>query len=504
MARTIQLGLLVNGIVSGFTTTRPNFSMPSWPSESRLWSSFGGQNDQAVEALQSLVDFHEGQWTGKARSFSVVADTAAGIVQRKGSPDYELSVKLGLNADGEYSLTETFSWNDDKIKARTLSLLDCNVDVDSVDASYSLDGSLPDFPSDIIGTDKLCQFGIEHCITVSEDKRMRCLVLYSMDQSLQRVVLCEETRAKAAHPSKVSNPMEAHNNQLIAQELIEMQDDADRLVEKLFGNLSSDSSTRSTAPPEPSSTPDSVFQTLGQSMGSDDGAQKLALHDGSLLEVSSGVWLGDAIIRDMPKVPDGASTNGRGFQSSPATEASSTSQSSKEFATWSVGVQKVAWRWMWNFGDEIRQVVDVGKAMGDKLAECLTKSQPGNICLNESLSRRISKDERMVYIDWTPNAVGFLVGPAYIQAPRYLSFDQAAGRSKPFFTEFGIFQSNEVESDKDSSKVIIDVDGEDKDLKFPVLCFSKISRVYNYEGRLKQGATSFYTFKRFGVDDVDQ
>lgn len=506
LARSIQLGLLITGLVSGFTTRQILTTTPlsSSPDESRLWSRFGagGQDDQAAEALQSLVDFHEGRWTGKARSFSVVPDTAAGIVQRKVSPEYEISVKLGLNSNRDYSLTETFSWDGDKIKPRTLSLSECNADVDSVDASYSLDSSLPDFPSAITGTDKLCQFGIEHCIAVSNDKRMRCFVLYSMDQSLQRVVVCEEARVKEGSPSSGGkNPTEANNNnQLTAQDLIEMQYDADRLVERLFGNMSSVGSPSTPSPSTPSE--ESLGQKLGQSMASDDGAQKLALHDASLLEVSSGVWLGDAIIRDMPKVPDGSSSKGRGFGAS-STEVSSTSENSKEFAAWSVGVQKVAWRWMWNFGDEIRQVVDVGKGMGDRLAACLTKSQSGNVCVNESLSRRMPKEERMVYIDWTPNAVGFLVGPAFIHAPRYLSFDQVAGKAQPFFTEFGIFQSTDVESTEKGSSVVIDVNDDEENLNLPQLCFSKVSRVYNHEGRLKQGATSFYTFKRFGVDDLD-
>ena len=31
-----------------------------------------------------------------------------------------------------------------------------------------------------------------------------------------------------------------------------------------------------------------------------------------------------------------------------------------------------------------------------------------------------------------------------------------------------------------------------------------ITRLYNFEGRLRQGCTSFYTFKRFEVDEDDE
>ena len=204
------------------------------------FSSFGGdvgQDDQAVEALQSLVDFHEGRWSGTSRSFSVVADTAAGVVQRKQSPGYEVSVKVGLDETRDYSMTETFNWVDDKnssdlLSSRSISLTKCNVDIDSVDASYSFDSSLPDFPADISGTDQLCRFSIEHCIAASDNKRMRCLVLYGMDQSLQRIVVCEETRI-APSQTKDSSEKSVGSNQLTAMDLLEMENDVDRLVEKL-------------------------------------------------------------------------------------------------------------------------------------------------------------------------------------------------------------------------------------------------------------------------------
>ena len=206
------------------------FSPPTLPTvqgaprrDSHLSSTYG-QDDQVIEAIESLTTYHEGSWSGKARSFTVVPDVAAGIVKRKASPEYQVSVKLGLNIkDRDFSLTETFSWDENKISSRSLSLNECNVDVDSVDASYSLDSSLPDFPSAISGTDKLCQFVIEHCIAASEERRMRCFLLYGVDQSLQRIVVCEETRIEQDQNS-VPRKTEAENgNQLTARDLLEMQ-----------------------------------------------------------------------------------------------------------------------------------------------------------------------------------------------------------------------------------------------------------------------------------------
>jgi hypothetical protein len=185
---------------------------------------------------------------------------------------------------------------------------------------------------------------------------------------------------------------------------------------------------------------------------------------------------------------------------------------------WNVGVQKVAWRWMWNFGEEIRQVVDVGKALGSPIDGSITKALAGNVCLDESLSRRIPKDERMVYIDWSQqDSVGFLLGPCSVQVPRYINFDPSAASTsrtlnKPFFTEFSVFQKAPATSNggttvgEETKNVISSIASDGmgfNEENLPELVCSKIGRLYNFEGRLKQGISSFYTFNRFGVDDTD-
>ena len=476
------------------TNNRSRSKLP----ELQLASEFGSE-DQVVEALRSLCDFHEGEWEGSAKSFTVLPDVAAGIVQRKTSPDYKVSVKLGLDSNRDYSISETFNWND-KISSRSLSLNECNVDVDSVDASYSADASLPDFPNEISGTDKLTQFAIEHCIAASENRRMRCFLLYGVEKNLQRIVVCEEQRTTTENGAleKQDSGNAANPNQLTARDLLEMQSDVDRLVDKLTGN---DQDATSPSISSPTESEESPMEKLGQSMSStDDGSQPLIGYDTSLLELSSGVWLGDAIIRDIPKVPASPAPRGKGFGSSSSKSSSSSSTGSSDgkraaWGTWNVGVQKIAWRWMWNFGDEIRQVIDVGKAMGAELVGSVSKSLSGSVCVNESLSRRIPKNERMVYVDWTGDMVGILAGSVSIQVPRYLNFDRAGSKvsAKPFITEFCLYQSASAQEGDDS-------DGEES-INLPELYCSKISRVYNFEGKLKQGISSFYKFQRFGVDD---
>jgi len=53
--------------------------------------------------------------------------------------------------------------------------------------------------------------------------------------------------------------------------------------------------------------------------------------------------------------------------------------------------------------------------MGAPLAPPLRSSLAGAVCVNEGLSRRIPKEECMVYVDWEGDNVGFLVGSVAIQ-----------------------------------------------------------------------------------------
>ena len=463
-----------------------------------------GINEQTLEALQSLAEFHDGAWTGQCKSFAVTADVAAGIVQRVDSPVYSTFTKLGLDVKSrDFSLQETWQWNDcsssdeqeeeaaaTKVSSRTVSLQSSNVDVDAVDASYSLDQTLPALPSALIGTTKLAQFGIEHCLAVSDDCRARCWALYGVDGSLMRVVTSREVRDKPKQEAQQSASEEMSG--FTAADLLEMQSDVDRLVDKITGNASSDKPL----------TPEERLQKLNQrtSGGDNNNSQggdaiDLTLHPASLLEMSAGVWLGDVVIRDHPQIATTREERGQGFGKDNSNNSSSNNNKAAtstngRFGEWSVGVQKIAWRWMWNFGQEIRQVNDVGKAMGAELVPSLAASLAGNVCVNEGLSRRIPKDERMVYLDWNAgNDVGFLVGPFSIQVPRYLTFDR---RGRPFGTEFAVFQSAPADEEEGQP------DDDESVAGLPKLVCSKSTRVYNFEGLLKQGCTSFFSFKRFG------
>lgn len=438
---------------------------------SRLFSSYGEESPE-VAALRSITDFHEGTWKGRARSFAVTSDVAAGIVQRKTSPIYTATVKLGVNLQKrDFTMTEDFKWEEGESSTRKVSLTDSHIDVDDVDGSYSLDATLPDFPSTLIGTDKLQGFVIEHCIATSDHTRSRCFAFYGVDQQLMRIVVADEDRI-----SDKNNDQDDKIKKLTPQDLMEMEGDVDRLVEKLTTSMNETSGTTSMESKYSQASTKSLEET----------SRPYEPHLVSLLELSSGIWIGDSVIRDIPTVPISPLQRGKGF--GPSRE--DLPNKPIPFASWTEGVQKVSWRWMWNFGEEIRQVNEMGKAMGASIADALKSDLAGSVCVNEGLSRRMPKEERMVYIDWTGDNVGFLVGSKSIQVPRFLHFDRSR-QLRPFYTEFCCYQK----------AAPLERDESNEETSLPDVVCSKISRVYNYEGRLKQGCTSFYSLKRFGIDD---
>jgi len=66
---------------------------------------------------------------------------------------------------------------------------------------------------------------------------------------------------------------------------------------------------------------------------------------------------------------------------------------------------------------------------------------------------------------------------------------------RPFYTEFSVFQS--------AGPPVKKSNGEEDEAQHPEIICSKMSRLYNFDGRLKQGVTSFFTLKRFG-SNIDE
>jgi len=455
--------------------------------------SFGpDEQDQAKEALQSLGDFHTGSWTGRATSFTVTADVAAGIVQKKTSPDYRMDVSFTYTPAGSLALQEICSWQKGEeltfASSRQMPLVESSVDCDDVDASYSLHvhasttaddnddqketldskaGTV--FPAELIGTDKAVHFAVEHCLACSDDARVRMLALYGEKQELIRVVVCDEVRLFNIDKDTTTPKPQS----LTAADLLELQSDVDRLVDKIAGKMKPGRSSSSTSSSS-SSIVDATIENdderstevdytsverlqklkdvagtpLPLSPASKEDQEKadnqgiaLKRHPMSLLELTSGIWQGDAIIRDNPtiagcgtgkqtssggkSIQGGKSGKGFGAPSSNDTDDDRKSSRPPAFGSWEVGDQKVAREWLWDFGEQIRQHNNAGKALGADMEPGMGQSMAGSVIENQSLKRRIPKEERMVYIDWNDgngdNHVGFILGSVSIQVSVVIS-----------------------------------------------------------------------------------
>ena len=125
--------------------------------------------EQATQCIHSLSDYHVGDWTGQATSFSVSPDIAAGILRRKMSLPYTLAVQVSDKTDPtKIAFTETIMWKEedgsDSSSVRSIPLFtsQSTMDVDDADASYSFDRVHHDYdstvglPARLSGTNKEC------------------------------------------------------------------------------------------------------------------------------------------------------------------------------------------------------------------------------------------------------------------------------------------------------------------------------------------------------------
>lgn len=314
-------------------------------------------DDQANEAIKSLEHFHVGQWAGRAVSFAVTNDVAAGVVRRNVSRDYTST----MEASSKGLFQETIGF-DDVSRSVDIDFQTSQMDVDAVDASYSLDhhakAIVELLPPETLDAVPSVGFCVEHCLVTGDNQRVRCFVVYDEDHQLARIIVSNEDRV-SGQPTTLSKS----NNK-----------------ERQWQSTMISSTTDENKALEPSTA--------------------------NLLELTSGAWLGDAIIRDNLSVIMSPMEK-KGF--------GDTKFSSIPFASWSIGVQKIAWRWLWDFEEEIRQVVDLGKVLGTEMIGTDQFNLMGSVVANESMSRRIAKEERIVFIDWERDSVSFLVGAVAIQ-----------------------------------------------------------------------------------------
>lgn len=127
----------------------------------------------------------------------------------------------------------------------------------------------------------------------------------------------------------------------------------------------------------------------------------------NLLELTSGAWLGNMVVREPASYEEP-----RGFGSGDL----SRKKRRKQFGKWSMGVQRIAYQWNWDFEDSIQKNISVGKALGLGLPEEMSSSISGTICENEGFKTNIPKEERLTYVDWMGgNQVGIFLNNVSMQ-----------------------------------------------------------------------------------------
>jgi len=400
---------------------------------------------QQRETYQSLHEYHEGNWRGKAKSFLITDDVMAGILDVK-EMSYQTSIgirRFEEDNDAYGSLQETLSWDDHNNTKITIreTLLSESMDVDSVDSSYSCDLAFQkgDLPSDISGTHSLVKFGIEHCLAVSDYERMRCFLLYGVEDELIRVVICDE--------SKLVTEKNLDDTSIIP----------DDRMEQLQNTISS-STTKDAKEVE------------------ENNVRRVLIN---LFSLVSGVWLGDGVIRDhsLSHLKKKKNING--------------------FAKWSMGVQKLTTLYTWDYQKSIQERNTFGRCIGAALSSQIPNISVGNV-IDTSYSRTKRIQDRMTLIDFElATYVTFVSGSVLIKAPRILSFSHVKDELQPFYTEFAVFQKSDnnnvlraVQSKRDVNEVI----SQSKLSSSEIVC-SKLTRFYDSSGRLSQGASSFFTRK---------
>lgn len=469
---------------------------------------------QKFEAARALGDFHDGVWRGAAACWPVTSDPAADGTERFDA-DYETRVTVSVGTKG-LEMTETGGADDD-VRTRTLLLPDRDADADAVDGSYSLDfrgdDAWPVVP--VIGFDASnARFGVEHCLATGDDERVRLFALYKKDDTLDRIVLCEETRVGGGGGGSIDKSDD---------------DDMDRLVARITGETGATSSSSS------NDRMDQLLKAMQEQKddasssddNDDEGNVIVSRYPMTLYGLVSGVWLGDAVVRTHHRGKQTSKKVARrkGFgAATPVAPSSSTKPSEKAlsdgFAEWDTGVQKIATVWSWDYGETILRRTDAGRSMGAGLSPDYPSATSGTLVRNDSgrRKRRLTADggvpdlaalarERLAVVDIDSGSyVCIVTRSVAIEVPRVLprrrGDDEDDDRmTRPFRTELSVFQKRVVREDGGGAASFVATDDE---TAAPEIFCTRSTRMYGTDGRLRQGVSLFFTLDRTKMTTTDK
>ena len=498
-----------------------------------------------------------------ALTYNVSMDPAAGIKKGRISKPYKSSVKIDMGElmsnnrqEKGLRLVESIQFDQSTMPFVRSIPLGSNVDVDSVDSSYSLDIMLPPtFPTDdgededytplpllpsslLNGIDHTAvEFVVEHTLAVSDVQRSRCFLLYgcindasnSMNGGDNESAIMEDDVAILAATTAAENAKRKRVNDQSAKD-----DRSYRLIGIILAEeakvmptsattdatrkslLKSDKDSGSDAPSpldfleikgqnddEEEDKMERLMKSLEnhnekvieQGIGaSDQSASEMQLYKVGMFGLTSGVWLGDAFIRE--SIPSKVQQT-KGFGKKDENKSNDDEEGEDRFATWSIGVQKLTMKFEWDYGTSIAQKYNYGRCMGTatSLSSMANIKSAGLIVVNEARRMKKREEQRVVFDYDGGNYLSALIGSSYFRAPRYMTFSQSI-RKEPYLTEYMIFFR--PKSSGSSSSPTTTLDSIETDMEtIPEYYCSRMARLYDSKnGSLMQGSTAFFALQQ--------
>lgn len=487
-----------------------------------------------------------------AIAYAVPMDPAAGLKRGKVSRPYKASVQvemdMGQLAGGAkrrgLRLVESIQFGNDALSipfVRSIPLGE-NVDVDAVDGSYSLDDAtvattddsppLPLMPPSLLAgvVDPMAvQFVVEHTLAVSETERSRCFLLYGGDDAGgngdigydDEDVDEEDFAIVAARKARKESDATERKYRLLGVVLAEeikvmpkqdSEDDASDSISELIESSTSPLDLLEVNQPLDESK-DEKMDRLMQSFDKhnkqvmEEGIneynnqnKKMEQHALGMFGLTSGVWLGDTFVREsIPTALSRArqSRQTKGFGKNTKTNDDENAEEDR-FATWQMGVQKVALLFRWDYSKSISQDYTYGKVLGTatSFSSMANIKSDGIVVVDEGRKTKKREERRVIWDMDGGSYVAGLIGSSYFRAPRYMSFSQSRNYSADaYLTEFMAFYRPE-------NGDVASPDGGMEDDVAPMYYCSRAARLYNAKnGNLMQGSTAFFSLSPLEQSD---
>mmetsp|Transcript_21151 Transcript_21151/g.36368 ORF Transcript_21151/g.36368 Transcript_21151/m.36368 type:complete len:293 (+) Transcript_21151:460-1338(+) len=248
----------------------------------------------------------------------------------------------------------------------------------------------------------------------------------------------------------------------------------------------------------------------GMGGGSDpgnDATSTMERHSLGMFGLTSGVWLGDTFVREsLPSNSMAPSTKGFGRKQQTPTKGGTSSSAEGEngdrFATWTVGVQKVALAFEWDYSQTVSQSYTYGKCMGTatSLSSMANLKSDGVVVVNKARPTTRREERRVVWDMDNGSYVAGLMGDSYFRAPRYMNVSRGrrSYSADAYLTEFMVFYrpGKEERDGVESAADIIGGGGGAAEVSPEYYC-SRMARLYNAnDGSLMQGSTAFFSMKQ--------